>query len=340
MNVTEFSCSSRRRFLIGAFGGIAVSSLGVLKNVEQHVSANDSPSNQNTKSVPLFLSQRTFDLQIRSPIELAKCIGLARDEWGFSGFELSLASIERLAGSVSLDAWGKELSEELTKIGFEDNRERFQLTLSVICDECDKSLKAAAKLLDLVSISRCSIVVPEKFEPNKLQDLLEQWRETLGAVSRTTQSSLMLETPSVYSGLEFFRLAELMEKVNQDVGVLIRSSTSHYRFDLALQDLQLAFRQSAQEAEGIREVAVRFTIDVDRNRTVQQLEFEREMYHRSIVEQLAPRTKKVKPAFIALESTSPISWDNSTASGNKSKIDSELLNDAIELIQSDLNSIS
>lgn len=344
------SCGlSRRIFLQSAIVPIATFGLSGQRQVrsDELVSArleNSGPVHVHEKSLPLltplYLSQKSYPSQSNSASGLAELIAISRDSWKFSGIELSLPLL-LAAAQGSLSTFVDDLKRNLERINLVPNSSDFSFSLSVNLDQTvDKNtdwIGAASQIVKAIGVSHCTVALSESISLEKIGPEISDWNNKLANANHAESPHVMLETPVISSGMELLQLTTLIENVAPEVGVLIRSNSTRYRFDLAIHDLQFALRRKKESENLKRDIAVRFQVGNSADRSASQIDFQREMFHRALVEQMAPQVKDLrKPDFISLESEQPLNWKRQENDASQVALGSRVFRDTISAFRGDL----
>lgn len=328
MEIENSHLFSRRNFILAAMGSVTLPLLS-------RIHAADEPGVHSSPSNPsLLINQETFSSLINSPSTLTETIRVCRDVWKLSGFELSLDELNRISQG-NLDAFLGELKSEMTQISQTGNCENFKLALSVDGSDPEKTMLAVSKVSNAVELSWCSVTLPDVKTGESLVRQLSEWVASVGVKKCETTPRVMLETPRITSGMEVRRLARLLEPANPEIGVLLRSNTTLYRFDVALQDLTLSLDHDAGSNNSKRYIAARINVNVDRQQSPMQVAFDREMYHRAI-SGYSRKDSKIKPDFVSLRSSEPLSMRTGDSS-QQMTIDNTIFSEALTVARRDLN---
>lgn len=266
--------------------------------------------------IPILLNRDSY----QQPF--AKLSKIAREEWKFDGIEVSLESLVKEAGGAEkLEAF---LVEAKQAVGPD-----FVISLNLKPGFKSKDIQIVTQNLRVTSFA----ISLAGLEPKSTGVIVESVHQL---ATCSPNIPVVVEAPSVSSGVDVRHFSEVTSDVPPDVGLLIAASHVHYRFDLSLQDFRTGGGLS-DGAEVKRPIAIRFRCNATDLSASESAQYRLEVFRRALSEQIIPHRAQSRPLFVSVEAASPIALPASPNSAGQFGIGSKTFRDMIVAIRSEIS---
>lgn len=302
------------------------------------VSAQRPTDQIQTAPVSLFINFDTYSSNNTASPSVLDFVRTARDDWGFDGVELSVGKLLRHAGD--LQKFENLISEIAKFVGSGNNGFSFHLIVdpadysTVTARGSDNSdnkevLLAASYAVGKLPIKSCSVVLASNLDAAGNSIAFERVQSELKKVKPDVV--ILVESPQVWTGAEAKQFVQFVKRLQENPGTLIRSSSVHYRFDLAVQDFQYS------QNEMLPRQAIRLQCSTSELSDSDMANYEREIFRRAIAQQVAANAMISKTLFVSVESSKTLRLNTKQNSNNKVSLGSKTMRDTVIMVRNELN---